>query len=202
MVQSQVSDTQIAGTRLSQRQPLPITVLADITESSNCVGTYEEFVQYFRNRYDRLSEIVKRRLTARPIESLTYYNRRREAWFDDEFATVGKISIVGMVNEMRDTPNGHRILELEDPTGYFSGIALKDKGAYHAALQVVHDEVIGITGSLSSDGKVLFIDSITWPEIPPQNQPTLSTTGRIRGTYLRYSRWQQDVLNKRVEGFC
>lgn len=174
MVESQVSDTHIAGTRLRQRQPRPITVLADITESSNCVGTYEEFVQYFRNRYDRLSEIVKRRLTARPIESLTYYNRRREAWFDDEFATAGKISIVGMVNEMRDTPNGHRILELEDPTGYFSGIALKDKGAYHAALQVVHDEVIGITGSLSSDGKVLFIDSITWPEIPPQNQPTHS----------------------------
>ena len=176
MVESQISDTQIAGTRVYQRQPLPITVLADITESSNCVGTYEEFVQYFRNRYDRLSEIVKRRLTSRPIESLTYYNRRREAWFDDEFATVGKISIVGMVNEMRDTPNGHRILELEDPTGYFSGIALKDKGAYQAALQVVHDEVIGITGSLSSDGKVLFIDSITWPEIPPQNQPTHSTT--------------------------
>jgi DNA polymerase II small subunit len=96
--------------------------------------------------------------------------------FDDEFTTAGKISIVGMVNEMRDTPNGHRIIELEDPTGYFSGIALKDKSAYNAALQVVHDEVIGITGSLSSDGKVIFIDNITWPEIPPQNQPTYSAT--------------------------
>jgi DNA polymerase II small subunit len=171
-----LSETHIAGTQLRQRQPLPISILADITESSNCVGTYEEFVQYFRNRYDRLSEIVKRRLATRPIESLTLFNRRREALFDDEFTSAGKISIVGMVNEMRDTPNGHRVIELEDPTGYFSGIALKDKSAYNAALQVVHDEVIGITGSLSSDGKVIFIDSITWPEIPPQNQPTYSAT--------------------------
>lgn len=152
----------------------PISVLADITEGSNCVGTYEEFVRYFRNRYDRLSEMIKRRLSSRPIESLTYYSRRREGLFDDDFATGGKISIVGMVNEMRDTPNGHRMLELEDPTGYFNAIALKGKSAYQAALEVVHDEVIGVTGSVSSDGRVLFIDNITWPDVPPQNQPTHS----------------------------
>ncbi|MGZ4893225.1 MAG: DNA-directed DNA polymerase II small subunit [Halobacteriota archaeon] len=175
LVESQFSETHITKTHTYQRQPLPITVLTDITASSNCVGTYEEFVQYFRNRYDRLSEIIKKRLATRPIESLTFFNRKREALFDDEF-TAGKISITGLVNEMRDTPNGHRVIELEDPTGYFSGIALKDKSAYNAALQVVPDEVIGITGSLSSDGKVIFIDSITWPEIPPQNQPTHSAT--------------------------
>jgi DNA polymerase II small subunit len=62
LAESQLSETHTAGTQLRQRHPLPITILADITESSNCVGTYEEFVQYFRNRYDRLSEIIKRRL--------------------------------------------------------------------------------------------------------------------------------------------
>ncbi|MGZ4902058.1 MAG: DNA-directed DNA polymerase II small subunit [Halobacteriota archaeon] len=150
-----------------------ITVLADITESSTCVGTYEEFVRYFRNRYDRLSEIIKKRVHARPIESLMYYaNRRREGWFDEERASSGKLSIIGLVNETRDTPNGHRVIELEDPTGYFSGIALKGKGAYEAALHVVHDEVIGLTGSLSTDGRVLFVDNITWPDVPPQHQPT------------------------------
>jgi DNA polymerase II small subunit len=156
------------------RHARPINVLTDITEGSNCVGTYEEFVRYFRNRYDRLSEMIKRRLPSRPIESLTYYSRRREGLFDDDFATGAKVSIVGLVNEMRDTPNGHRMLELEDPTGYFSAIALKGKSAYQAALEVVHDEVIGVTGSLSADGRVLFIDNITWPDIPPQNQPTYS----------------------------
>ena len=170
---TEVGETDVTGEHLEPRQkPRPITVLADITESSTCVGTYEEFVRYFRNRYDRLSEIIRKRLSSRPIESLTYWNRGREGWFDDERGTGGKISITGLVNETRDTPNGHRVLELEDPTGYFSGIALKDKGAYDAALQVVLDEVVGITGSLSSDGKVLFIDNITWPDIPPQHQPT------------------------------
>jgi len=170
---TEVGETDLARGHLEpRRKPRPIAVLADITESSTCVGTYEEFVRYFRNRYDRLSEIIRKRLNSRPIESLTYWNQGREGWFDDERGTGGKISIIGMVNETRDTPNGHRVLELEDPTGYFSGIALKDKGAYDAALQVVLDEVVGITGSLSSDGKVLFIDNITWPDIPPQHKPT------------------------------
>ncbi|MGZ4861845.1 MAG: hypothetical protein ACXV2E_03565, partial [Halobacteriota archaeon] len=169
----EVGGTGVANGHAEPHRKLrPITVLADITESSTCVGTYEEFVRYFRNRYDRLSEIIRKRLNSRPIESLTYWNRRREGWFDDEGGTSGKISIIGLVNETRDTPNGHRVLELEDPTGYFSGIALKNKGAYDAALQVVLDEVVGITGSLASDGKVLFIDNITWPDIPPQHQPT------------------------------
>jgi len=94
IVESPLSETHTGATQLRQRQPLPITILEDITESSNCVGTYEEFVQYFRNRYDRLSEIINRRLATRPIESLTLFNRRREALFDDEVSTVGKISIV------------------------------------------------------------------------------------------------------------
>jgi len=159
-------------------------------------------VRYFRNRYDRLSEIIRKRLSSRPIESLTYWNRGREGWFDDERGTGGKISIIGLVNETRDTPNGHRVLELEDPTGYFSGIALKDKGAYDAALQVVLDEVVGITGSLSSDGKVLFIDNITWPDIPPQHQPTHAENDVHVAADVRHSHWQQDLLNTCVEGFC
>ncbi|MGZ4849718.1 MAG: hypothetical protein ACXV2D_09580, partial [Halobacteriota archaeon] len=131
----EVGGTGVAnGDAEPHRKLRPITVLADITESSTCVGTYEEFVRYVRNRYDRLSEIIRKRLNSRPIESLTYWNRRREGWFDDEGGTSGKISIIGLVNETRDTPNDHRVLELEDPTGYFSGIALKNKGAYDAAL--------------------------------------------------------------------
>ncbi len=38
IVENRFSETQIAGTRLRQNQPLPIKILADITESSNCVG--------------------------------------------------------------------------------------------------------------------------------------------------------------------
>jgi len=169
-----VNATEEADMAIGQpcrQKPQPIKVLADITECSTCVGTYEEFVRYFRNRYDRLSEIIGRRLNSRPIESLAYWSPRQEGLFDEERSAGGKTSIVGIVNETRDTPNGHRVIDLEDSTGYFSGIALKNKAAYDAALQVVLDEVIGITGSLSSDGKVLFIDNVTWPDIPPKHEP-------------------------------
>jgi DNA polymerase II small subunit len=155
----------------SRPTPHPITVLADITENSTCVGTYEEFVRYFRDRYDRLSEIIKKRLPARPIESLTYRTKKRGSWLDEDSARGEKLSIIGMVSDIRDTVNGHRILVLEDPTGYFNAIALKGKDAYEAATHVIYDEVIGVTGSVSSDGNVLFVDSITWPDVPPRNEP-------------------------------
>ncbi len=164
--------TQLSGIPgFSRPIPYPITVLADITENSTCVGTYEEFVRYFRNRYDRLSEIIKKRLPARPIESLTYRTKKRGSWLGEDFAKGEKLSIIGLVSDIRDTVNGHRIITLEDPSGYFNAIALKGKDAYESATHVIYDEVIGVTGSVSSDGNVLFIDSITWPDVPPRNEP-------------------------------
>ena len=42
----------------------------DITGRSTCVGDYEDFVCYFRDRYAKIREILSRRLNSRPIESL------------------------------------------------------------------------------------------------------------------------------------
>ena len=42
----------------------------DITGRSTCVGDYDDFVHYFRDRYSKIREILSRRLNSRPIESL------------------------------------------------------------------------------------------------------------------------------------
>jgi|GEM_PF-4509928 len=82
----------------------PISVLCDITDCSTCVGEYMEFVQYFRNRYSRLSEMIRGRVNARPMESLKG-NRR---------VPGDEISIIGMVSEIKNTSNGHRLVRFED----------------------------------------------------------------------------------------
>ena len=40
--------------RLKARKPLK--VLSDITNNSTCIGDYDEFVGYFRDRYGRLGD--------------------------------------------------------------------------------------------------------------------------------------------------
>lgn len=145
----------------------PVDVLLDITDNSTCVGEYMEFVQFFRNRYSRLSEIIRGRLNSRPIESLTKYSKvstnRREGFRN----TTNEISIIGMISDIKNTSNGHKIISLEDPTGFISVLILmNDKELFEQANGFVCDEVVGITGSLTNDGKLLIAKKITIPDVP------------------------------------
>ncbi|WP_292466613.1 DNA-directed DNA polymerase II small subunit [Methanolobus sp.] len=141
----------------------PVSIISDITDNSTCVGEYMEFVQFFRNRYSRLSDIIRSRITARPIESLkkgkgTNFRGSREA---------GEISIIGMISEIKSTTNGHKIVEVEDPTGSFSIlIRMADKELFEQASHFVLDEVVGFTGTLTNDAKLMIAQKITLPDLP------------------------------------
>ncbi|MEA1984411.1 MAG: DNA-directed DNA polymerase II small subunit [Euryarchaeota archaeon] len=151
----------------------PVDVLSDITDRSTCVGEYMEFVQYFRNRYTRLSEMLRGRLHARPMESLRD-NRRRGGGGDRS-----DVSIIGMVSDLRTTTNGHRMIELEDPTGSFPALVrVADKNIYDTASCLVLDEVVGITGNMTNDGSLLIAKSIMFPDVPNIGQQRSGTTGK------------------------
>jgi len=66
-----ISDITIQKAKIPiKHRESPVTILKDITNQSTCIGEYTEFVQYFRDRYSSLGEILRKRLGARPIESL------------------------------------------------------------------------------------------------------------------------------------
>ncbi len=123
---------------------------------TTCVGNYEEFLGYFHDRYAKLSEILRRRIGARPIESINLTKKSRE-----------EVTVIGMVSTIRDTSNGHRLVELEDPTGMIPVLFPNNKDVFDPSTRIFLDEVIGITGSLTNDG-LLIANRITWPDIPPK----------------------------------
>ncbi len=153
----------------------PVSVLSDITDNSTCVGEYMEFVQFFRNRYSRLSDIIRGRVTARPIESLkkgkgTSFGGSRDS---------GEVSIIGMISDIRTTSNGHKILEVEDPTGSFSVlIRMADKDLFEQASRFVLDEVVGFTGTLTNDGNLMIAQRITLPDLPTVNLKRSGSFGK------------------------
>jgi DNA polymerase II small subunit len=135
-----------------------VTILKDITNQSTCIGEYTEFVQYFRDRYSSLGDILRKRLGARPIESLKKRN----------LDSREELSVIGMVLDIRTSTKGHKIIEIEDPTGSIRVLIHKerDKELFESGACLLLDEVIGITGTLSSDGNMIFANRISWPDIP------------------------------------
>ncbi|MBN2488352.1 MAG: DNA-directed DNA polymerase II small subunit [Methanosarcinaceae archaeon] len=145
----------------------PVEVLFDITDRSTCVGEYMEFTQYFRNRYSKLGEMIRGRINARPIESLTRNRRRVGIRQEGGNRESNEVSVIGMVSDIKTTTNGHKIIELEDPTGSFSVLVrVADKELFEQASSLVLDEVIGATGPLTNDGNLMIVNKITMPELP------------------------------------
>ncbi len=156
--------------KLSKPADAPaVNILSDISNESTCVGEYSEFVRYFRDRYTRLSGIIRGRITARPIESLRVRHSGRE---------YDSVSIIGMVSDVRTTSNGNKLLEIEDPTGSFPVLVRpSDRDIWATASGIVHDEVIGVTGSLTRDGHLMIVKSIVLPDLPNRYTQTLPDNG-------------------------
>ncbi len=153
-----------------------VIVLSDITDNSSSIGEYTDFVQYFRNRYALLSEMLRKRISARPIESL----RRRNLDTGEPF------SIIGMVLDIRTTANGHKLIEVEDTTGSVRVLVHKDrnKELFEYTNSILLDEVIGITGTLSSDGNIIFANSIIKPDLPNPQKSTLNGNKEGKAVFI------------------
>jgi len=137
-----------------------VEVSNDMTGRSTGTGGYRDFVETFRDRYDRLSAKLRSRVTHRPAESL------------QSASGGGEAGMIGMVADIRSTANGHWLVELEDTTGVFPCLVMNDRGIAELVDELLLDEVIAVKGSLSDDGGVLFVDSLHFPDVPRTFEPT------------------------------
>ncbi|MEL4306406.1 DNA-directed DNA polymerase II small subunit [Methanococcoides sp. LMO-2] len=156
-----------------------INIMSDITDMSTCVGEYMEFVQYFRNRYSKLSDLIRGRITARPIESLNKNRKHGGGLRRSGGGDYSEVSIIGMVSEVRSTANGHKMLQLEDPTGSFLVLVHQaEKDLFEEASKIILDEVIGVTGSLTNDGSLIVAKKIILPDLPNISHRREGTWGK------------------------
>ena len=129
-----------------------VKILRDITGRSTCEGTLEDFTRYFRNRFQTLSRMLRNRRELGGAQEISKARR-----------STREVRFIGMVSDVRDTKNGHRILELEDETDRISVLVLADSPA--AAETFVDDEVVGVVGKVNDRGLVIA-ESVIRPDIP------------------------------------
>ena len=82
-----------------------------------------------------------------------------------------KSTIIGMVVDVKTTTNGHRIAEIEDSSATIPVLFRKDRPAFSDAERIIYDEIIGVKGKLSNDGKLFFAEQLYRPDIRIDNMP-------------------------------
>jgi DNA polymerase II small subunit len=77
-----------------------------------------------------------------------------------------------MVADTRTTARGHRLVELEDPTGTIRVLFNRGRDeSFAEAERILPDEVLGVKGKLSQDGGLFFADHLSRPDIPINHAP-------------------------------
>ena len=137
-----------------------LSVDNDMTGRSTGTGEYDDFVATFRDRYERLAGQLKGRVTHRSAEALA------------ASAGGGDAAMIGMVDDVSSTTSGHWIVDLEDTTGVFPCLVMKDRPIAGVVEELLHDEVVAVEGSLSDDGSILFVDDIFFPNVPRTFEPS------------------------------
>lgn len=136
-----------------------IEILGDITGQSTGTGEYTDFVTVFRDRYEQLAGKLRGRVNHRPADAI------------QKMPGGGDAELIGMVNDIRSTASGHWLIELEDTTGVFPCLILKDREIADLVSEIVYDEVIAVRGTLADDAGILFTDEIFFPDVPHTHKP-------------------------------
>ena len=119
----------------------------------------QDFIGYFNARYSQLSKLLRQRQELQTVASINHIASLRERQ---------PAAIIGIVLEKTTTKNENIMLALEDPTGTIKVLINKQRQElYSTGQDIVHDEVVGITGTSSGTG-MLFANSIIHPDLPHQ----------------------------------
>jgi DNA polymerase II small subunit len=130
-----------------------VKVIKDITGNSTCEGNIIDFARYFNDRFQTIKRILGKRrelLGCVPISKALRLDR--------------EVHVIGIVNDVRTTKNGHKMLEIEDEEQKCLALVMKDSPVIGEA--VVQDEVLGIVGRPSRKGDMLVVREIVRPDVP------------------------------------
>ena len=148
-----------AATRTTDPSLRSIDVVGDVTGRSTGTGEYGDFVTVFRDRYEKLSKQLRGRVNHRPAAAIGSMNGGSDT------------AMIGLVNDIRSTKNGHWIVELEDTTGTVPCLVMKDRDFAGLVDELLLDECVAIEGTLSDDGEIVFVDGMYFPDVPRTYTP-------------------------------
>ncbi|MEM2925857.1 MAG: DNA-directed DNA polymerase II small subunit [Candidatus Bathyarchaeia archaeon] len=138
-----------------------LEVLFDPTELMEAKASFEDFIEYFRDRFRRLEKILRQRIDARDAVSIHQALKMPMA---------KGVKVIGLVTDKR-TRGGITRLEIEDLEASLTVIVPHnaERSLVERAQRIFLDQVICVVGSMVGEGRMVASE-ILWPEVPDHPQ--------------------------------
>ena len=181
-------NTTVSQSKFQTGRPFDFHILQDTTKKSYTSGEVKDFITYFNSRYEQLRNILNKRRELKDHRPINRIGKNDEA-----------LKIIGMVNDIKNTKNGHKIIELEDETGSISVLIHNENHQlYEKAEKIVRDEVIGIIGS--KKGTLVMASDIVQPGVPRiYEKPMDFGAVFISDVHIGSSTFLEDAFNRFIK---
>src|SRR5713101_4323373 len=140
------------GRRFAEDIEARLDVISDPTGKLGTTGAFDDFLHYFRNRFEKMSELFKQRMDTRPSGNIS------------DALSGGRGRFIAMVVDKREK-NDRITLTVDDYED--EAMVLVDshnQSLYQTARGIMRDQVIFLETHKSS--RFLIADKIVLPEIP------------------------------------
>jgi DNA polymerase II small subunit len=133
-----------------------INYTRDVTGKSRTTGEVDNFINHFRNRFERISKMLKRTGTGGNIDLAEVKKHLGE-----------KVRVIVLISDKRETKKGNILLEVEDMSGTFKVVVSQSK--YNEKLvpkakNVLLDDIVAISGKVLEP--YIIAEDIEWPDLP------------------------------------
>ncbi len=128
----------------------------DVTGKSRTKGEVDNFIANFRNRFERISKMLRR---SGPVPNADLGDIKRHL--------NERVRVIVFVSEKRETKKGNLLFEVEDLTGTFKVVISHSRfneKIVDKAKQVLRDDIVAISGKVLEP--YIIAEDIEWPELP------------------------------------
>jgi DNA polymerase II small subunit len=162
-------EKETAEIKIQQRSAIPfardipteIEILQDGSKDTDSCGKIDDFNHYFKDRFQKLSKILRERLDFNSAKEISYALERKYG---------EKVKIIAMVTRRRERAE-HLFLDIEDfeNTATLMVIREKNKELFEMARKILPDQLIGIE-AIHGKGDLLIAQQIVLPDVPEKKQ--------------------------------
>ncbi|MDR2967457.1 MAG: DNA-directed DNA polymerase II small subunit [Methanobacteriaceae archaeon] len=151
-IDNSISD-EIKRNLLEPNTQFDFKIIQDTSKKSYTSGEISNLISYFKNRYEKLSNILSKRPELKVHQKIS-----------DITNDTKDINIIGIIKEIRSTKNNHKMIEIEDDTGEISVLVHKDNhDLFNTSEKLVKDEIIGLLAE--NKGNLIIASRIIHPGV-------------------------------------
>ena len=182
------SPISIPQSKLINEGPFNVEVIKDASRKSYTNGEIKDLSAYFGNRYHKLKEMLQRKKELNSPQSMLEIENLEDV-----------VNVIGMVNDVRNTKNNHKLIEVEDETGTATVLVHNENHSlFEDAERVVKDEVLGVVGTRK--GSLIMASQLINPGTPRIQEKEMDfSMVFLSDTHIGSSTFQGEAFNRFIK---